>query len=250
MRNYLLTILMLLIGFQACCQTLLTGTVSDSTTAEVIPLVNVYIDRTTIGTTTDDDGRFVLVIPRGHSEVVFSFVGYRSHTLRISPSMADTARYDVKLAAAASRLDAVTIDGKADVEWRRLVKTFESAFLGENRTGGVCKILNPEYIDLERVRRNGQRVVMAAASQPIEVDNYALGYKVYYDLHHFAASSSSVRFEGNVFFVAMTPQHDEQAAYWHRNREHVYLGSQRHFFKAVLDGSHTAEGFDLTGRMC
>ncbi len=59
-------------------QTTVTGKVTDAGTKE--PLIGVYVvvKDTMLGATTDFDGNYELVVPRGKNTLVFSYVGYQS----------------------------------------------------------------------------------------------------------------------------------------------------------------------------
>lgn len=54
------------------------GTITDATTGEALPGVNVVIEGTTIGAVTDLNGKFSLQQPAQNSVLVFSFIGYLS----------------------------------------------------------------------------------------------------------------------------------------------------------------------------
>jgi TonB-linked SusC/RagA family outer membrane protein len=53
-----------------------TGTITDKTTGELLPGVNIVVDGTTIGTVSDMDGNYSLEVPDKNSVLVFSFIGY------------------------------------------------------------------------------------------------------------------------------------------------------------------------------
>lgn len=53
-----------------------TGRVTDASTGEPLPTVNVFVPGTTVGTTTDFDGNFELSIPDDAQVLAFSYVGY------------------------------------------------------------------------------------------------------------------------------------------------------------------------------
>ena len=63
-------------------ETKISGIVFDGEFNEPLPFVNVLIDGTTIGTTTDFDGNYNLELLPGKYSIVFSFVGYE--TLKIT----------------------------------------------------------------------------------------------------------------------------------------------------------------------
>jgi TonB-dependent SusC/RagA subfamily outer membrane receptor len=70
--------LVLVTGQWAMAQNTVTGTVTDATTGETIPGVNVVIQGTTTGTFTDIDGLFELEVPSLEDVLEFSFVGYQT----------------------------------------------------------------------------------------------------------------------------------------------------------------------------
>ena len=61
----------------------LTGSVVDASTGESLPTVNVVVQGTTIGTSTDFEGRFELVVPDDAQILVFSYVGYVTQEVEI-----------------------------------------------------------------------------------------------------------------------------------------------------------------------
>ncbi len=73
------TVVSLAMAAGAAAQTTgkIAGTVIDATTGETLPAVNVFIEGTTRGTATDDDGRYVIIGVRpGTYTIVASFIGF------------------------------------------------------------------------------------------------------------------------------------------------------------------------------
>src|SRR5699024_3744249 len=60
-----------------------TGTVTDQTTDEPQPGVNIPVMGTTIGTTTDGEGMYELNVPSLSDTLRFSFIGYSSRVIPI-----------------------------------------------------------------------------------------------------------------------------------------------------------------------
>jgi TonB-linked SusC/RagA family outer membrane protein len=60
---------------------IIRGQVSDENTGEPLPGVNVYIQGTTTGTISGQDGRFELTIEDPNVIIVFSFIGYETRTI-------------------------------------------------------------------------------------------------------------------------------------------------------------------------
>jgi hypothetical protein len=226
-------------------QAFLEGKLVDGITKKPLPFVNVYINNTTVGTTSHLGGEYSLPIPLGESEVIFSFVGYQSHKVKVLVPVAGPVQLDVKLFPSKQELEKVTIKGSADKEWERLMKLFERIFLGESTFSTKCKILNPWCIDLKMTKISNRRVLVATASRPLEIENMALGYKIRYDLQNFMASKEAFIFSGFVHFKEIQTTDSIQAAQWSKNRLDAYHGSSRHMFKSILEGRLEEEGFSL-----
>ncbi len=242
----LFVFLPLLFVGNAFCQKVIYGKVSDAHTREPLPFTNVFVNHTTIGTVADQDGTYVLAIPRGEYDVVCSFVGYQSFKIQTSARGPDSIRMDIKLVPSKEQLDSVVIRGSADKEWEKLVKQFQKVFLGNTAAAANCVIRNGWSIDLKKERASGHQVLTAVASQPLEIENSFLGYKLFYDLQEFSASKKNDRFSGNVYFVEMQPKDSIQAEQWARNRQQAYRGSVRHLFKSILANRTKEEGFTIS----
>ncbi|WP_445748779.1 DUF4139 domain-containing protein [Polaribacter sp.] len=81
-----------------------SGVVSDS--QNVLPGANVIVKGTTIGTTTDFDGKYSLTIPNGARELVFSYLGYQTKEVPINNAITN-----VVLQEDASVLDEIVVVG-------------------------------------------------------------------------------------------------------------------------------------------
>jgi len=77
-----LGLLLTMICHVAWSQQTVRGTVTDEAGAG-IPGVNVIVQNTTTGTTTDVDGKYTLVVSAGDPVLVFSFIGYKSQTISV-----------------------------------------------------------------------------------------------------------------------------------------------------------------------
>jgi TonB-dependent starch-binding outer membrane protein SusC len=64
-------------------QEIVTGRVVDAQTGEALPGVNIVIEGTTTGTTTNVDGEFELNVQGLDETLVFTYIGYETHILNI-----------------------------------------------------------------------------------------------------------------------------------------------------------------------
>jgi TonB-linked SusC/RagA family outer membrane protein len=74
-------LLLLMLPLTALAQSIVTGNVRDNATGEPLPGVNVTVEGTTNGTSTDMDGNFTLSNVSTGSRLVFSFIGYANYAV-------------------------------------------------------------------------------------------------------------------------------------------------------------------------
>jgi len=218
---------------------LLSGKVIDAKTRDPLPFANVYVDKTTIGTTTNSSGEFTLKdAPLGNVEIVCSFVGYIPHQQKVIVAASNNKSLYIELTPNALQLSEVEVKSSRDKTWEKQLKKFENIFLGRTED---CTILNPWVLEFS----NENNQMKAVASLPVEIENRALGYRLFFQLKSFSYSASGYSIFGNVRFVEMTTNNGKEALTWMKNRERAYLGSVRHLMKSILDRKINKEGFVL-----
>ncbi|HZY80683.1 MAG TPA: carboxypeptidase-like regulatory domain-containing protein [Cyclobacteriaceae bacterium] len=221
----------------------ISGRVIDSESLEPLPFANVFINNTTLGTSTSDKGEFTIKdVPVGTPELIFSFIGYQAYQVRVTVKDGEVLRMNIKLIPLKEQLAEVQVKGTRDKAWEKQLKKFEKIFLGSDDLGRQCKILNPAEIDFPKTEGD---VFKAVASAPIDIENRALGYMVHYYLKSFTSDDVSYAIVGNARFEELSPVNAEEASRWVANRKDAYLGSARHLFKALIDDRLTEEGFRL-----
>lgn len=88
------------------------GKVVDRETGEPLPGVSIIIKKTTLGTSTGEDGRYVLnQIPSGKFQVVATVMGYESVVQELEVSTDETHRLDFELKASPIELGGVVVTG-------------------------------------------------------------------------------------------------------------------------------------------
>src|SRR5690606_33380321 len=103
------TLLLILLTLTAGAQHTITGSVADAETREPLPFTNITVQGTTHGTTTDERGRFTLKLPEDASRqgnLIISFVGYRTDTVKFSPGRSN---YTFQLRPDAAALKEVVV---------------------------------------------------------------------------------------------------------------------------------------------
>lgn len=104
---------LLLVMFQlytiasASQQQRVTGKVTDASTGEALPGVNVIIHGTATGVMTDNDGNFQLEVPSADAVLDVSFIGYDTQSITVGTNQ----RIDIALVPALTALNEVVVIG-------------------------------------------------------------------------------------------------------------------------------------------
>lgn len=103
--------LLLLLSLAASAQTLtIRGKILDEGTKETLPFASVLVEGTPNGTMADDDGNFAIAVPADSRTLVFTYIGYVTKKIVVSPETRQPL--EVRLKVDASLLTEVTIKGK------------------------------------------------------------------------------------------------------------------------------------------
>ncbi|MCE7043245.1 DUF5686 and carboxypeptidase-like regulatory domain-containing protein [Dyadobacter sp. CY312] len=91
--------------------TTVKGTITDEKTGETLPYVNIVIPGTTMGTTSDVDGKYSMTLTAPNFKIKFTYVGYLSVEKTIPQGTSQTI--NIKMSVDASMLKEITVKGKA-----------------------------------------------------------------------------------------------------------------------------------------
>jgi len=164
----------------------ITGRVTDASTGEPLPLVNVFLAGTTRGDATDKKGNYVIEnIKPGIYELVASLVGYEMQKMAVRLAGSKDRSIDFSLKPKILEGEEVTVTAEDAKEWRKKLKIFERIFFGITEFAKACKFQNPEVLDFEYARAKGNFQAFAVA--PVVFVNNALGYEVTFFLEKYTA---------------------------------------------------------------
>jgi TonB-linked SusC/RagA family outer membrane protein len=76
-----LLFLLILLPFSVLAQNTVSGQVQDKASGQPIPGVNIKVEGTSNGVSTDFDGKFKLSNIKKGDKIIFSFIGYKNHTV-------------------------------------------------------------------------------------------------------------------------------------------------------------------------
>ena len=254
MKSIILLVVFFVSFFTSAAQEL-KGLVLSEKTNEPIIGASVYFDNTSIGTTTNFDGEFSILLKQPiNAPLVVSFIGFETKIYSIEDF---TVNRIFKLKEDINTLAEVVLDSKD--EWSREFKLrqFRREFLGRSEFAEKCTILNEDALILNFERDTKELV--ASAKAPIIVRNDALDYIIKYDIKDFYITYNmdteanidlekvfitvaSVGYSGTTFFETIDSKKHKRAL---RNRQKAYTGSALHFMRAIANNSLRKEKFKI-----
>ncbi|MFC4221268.1 SusC/RagA family TonB-linked outer membrane protein [Flagellimonas marina] len=133
MKLFLSLVFVLLSSLQMVAQISVSGTVVDAEDGTPLPGVNVIIRGTSVGVSTDFDGKYVIQVPNGDAVLEFSYIGFETQSYTVGGQ----STIDVALAAQAGQLDEVVVVGYGAVKKKDLTGSVVSLGQDEVTLGGA-----------------------------------------------------------------------------------------------------------------
>lgn len=218
-----------------------SGVVRDAKTAEVVPFANVFIANTTKGTTTNEKGEYALTkIPFGTVVISVSMLGYAPARQTIREENVTIKEIDFTLNPNEQELSEVKVSSSRDKTWEKQFQRFSKAILGETPLAKSCTIKDSYLIDFEEIKG----VLKATTTRPIELENLALGYRVFFTLTSFLLSNDEIQYQGYARFEELKPVSEKEQKNWIINKKMAFEGSDRHLFWSLANQKLKAEGYE------
>ena len=231
-----------------CLAQTFSGKIIDKITQLPIETASVYFNNTTIGTTTDDKGKFSIVYTDAvQSTLVISYLGYKKVLISDYRNQNDIT---VELIEANNALDEVYIEFDDGLTRRQKLRIFRKEFLGISKFGKSCKILNEDDLILKYDKKN--KALYASAKVPLTIKNKALQYEIAYDIIDFEVkfryaniktkkfTVNTVTYYGTSFYKNLDGFSSKTTA---KNRLQVYRGSVQHFMRSLYNENLKDEGY-------
>lgn len=147
----LLSSCLLLFAFLANAQATVSGTVKDDT-GQGLPGVNIIVKGTSLGTTSDTEGKYAIAVP-ADGVLLFSFIGYKSQEVPVR----DRTNIDIALGSDVTSLDEVVVVGYGTQK-------------RSNLSGSVAKLSADSYKDQPLVNTSSALQGRVAG---VSVSNYS-----------------------------------------------------------------------------
>lgn len=207
---------------------------------------SVFCQNTTIGTLTKSDGSFHLRLANGGYDLIVSYTGYQTQSIRIGKDHAATDTLRISLKAEDKSLEQAVVTGSFEVAdgWEKYGQFFLDNFIGTTPNASRCVLENKEALHFYFYKKRNKLRVKAASD--LLITNNALGYQIHYQLDSFVYEYNTgiATYTGYPLFEEMqgTP---EQVDAWRQNRFAAYAGSRLHFIRSWYDSTLDDEGFVL-----
>jgi len=219
------------------------GVISDGGTGETLPFANVFFSGTTFGTVSDKDGVFTLKADGpGTYDLIISYTGYKPFKQQVVLNQSGVVEVVAKMEQRSRDISGVTVTADNNRRWKRLLRMFKTIFLGTSTNARACTILNEDILYLDYDENKG--VFEAFASEPLIIENKALGYKITYVLESFKIyyREEFSAFSGYPSFEEMEGSKKDKKK-WSRARNQAYYGSIEHFYRELYRGNTYDAGF-------
>jgi hypothetical protein len=248
MQKWISLCLVFLVAFQSIAQRneyLIAGKVIDQSTSQPLAGASVFCQNTTMGTITNADGEFRMVVPNGGYDLVVSYTGFETFSMRISNDNANQP-VSIELKKQDKTMEQVAVVGSTEVAdgWTKYGKFFMENFIGTTPNAALCTLDNQDALRFFYSKKRNRLKILTKAD--LVITNKALGYKIRYQLDSFVYeyNTNISTFSGYPLFEEMNGTEAEKLA-WTQNREKAYNGSRLHFLRSWYDSTLTDEGFAL-----
>jgi len=222
----------------------LSGQIIDQSTNEPVYYVNVFLANTTIGTTSNAEGHFLIKnIPPGSYTLVVSHISYETITQKVLVHATSKSILNFVLEPTVIEMAPIRIDESRDREWRKNFEMFEKEFLGFSDNAEACEFTNSEVLRLIKEEDTG--TLYGKTIRPLELIHSNFGYRIKIIVRSFRVTDDKITYTVLPVFEEMEPESNDQAAAWEKHRQNAFYGSFRHFFYTLFNHQFRKAGFSL-----
>ncbi len=223
----------------------ISGSVVNELTGTPMAAASVFAQNTTMGTVTDNEGNFKLILPNGGYDLIISFTGYKTENRRITSSD-NNEKIIFKLKEKEKELESVAVIATNEVKdgFAKYGQFFTNEFIGKSANSKQCIIQNPDVLHFFFSKKKNRLKI--TATEPLIVKNNALGYNIKYELdsftHEYKTEVST--YSGYPLFEKMQGDSTKMQQ-WQAARREAYKGSILHFMRSVYNKNITEQEFDM-----
>jgi hypothetical protein len=220
------------------------GTITDATTGKVVGGASVFLSNTSYGDISSNTGAFEINnIRQGKYDLIVSFVGYETYTTTIQiPTSAEPLTIQIKQKF--KELTEVVVRNYLKDGWEQWGSFFLENFIGTSALANECTLKNKEALKFSFSKKDN--VLFVDATEPLIIENKALGYNIKYQLEDF-----TYRFDEKLLLYAGYPLFSEMEGAkskqkrWKEARADVYELSFMRFMQSLYRNKLTEDGYQL-----
>ncbi len=222
----------------------LKGKVSDAATGKAISNASVFLSSTSYGTVSNTNGLFELTgINPGKYDLIVSSIGYETFVETISDK-SNTENIVVTLKQKSDNLKEVVVKSSDPDGWNKWGLFFLDNFIGTSSLARHCTLKNSNAVKFHFSKTKNE--LTAFATEPLIIENNALGYIIKYDLEDFSYNYDTkyLLFEGYPLFQQMQDNERRQKK-WANARKEAYQLSLMCFMRSLFRNKLTEAGYTL-----
>ena len=221
------------------------GRVLERDTGKPLVGVNVFLDGTTRGTTTDTLGYFTIKnLKYGFYDIVVSMIGYETKSKRIRLSEKNLKSLKFELKERIYKTSSIVIEDEENTSWQRSYNIFKKLFLGTSVFARDCEVVNKEIIEF----KDSKEYLTGFSNEPIIIINKALGFKINTVLKDFYYDKLREKtwFQLKNFFQELVPRNIDEEIRWNINRKKAYETSMEYFLTWLQNEERDESRFKFT----
>lgn len=244
-KKFLLVILWVSFMQYVQAQRIIAGKIIDFNTKQALSSASVFLANTSAGTNTNSAGEFKLEIAgSGRYNLVVALIGYETYATEVS-LQENINGLKIELKPKVAELEEVIVGNYDKNGWEKWGVFFMEMLIGNTPNALNCKLLNKEAVKFSFSKK--ENILRAYATEPLRIENNALGFDLTYSLTQFEHNYKNRIFfyQGYPLFSEKKAKNNRQYQKWVANRKETYKGSLMHFMRSVFRNKIIEEGFEI-----
>lgn len=244
-KKILLIVLWIAFAQLVQAQRTISGKIIDVNTKQALASASVFLANTSVGTNANSAGEFKLEIAGpGRFNLVVALIGYETYATEVSVQENITG-IKIELKPQVAELAEVVVGNYDKNGWEKWGEFFMEMLIGNTPNALNCKLLNKEAVKFTFSKK--ENILRAFATEPLRIENNALGFDLTYSLTQFEHNYKTRIFyyQGYPLFSEKKPRNNRQYQKWISNRKETYKGSLMHFMRSLFRNKIIEEGFEI-----
>jgi len=223
------------------------GTIKDTENKNPVKFATIYINGTTNGTISNDEGKFRITPGHYPSKLVVSCIGYYRKVLNLEHEGDLGIIYLSRKTEKVAEVTVLGTDNRIDN-----LKQFREGFLGIDRWGKGAAIENEEAIAFTRVNEKIElqnkrskyiSTLIAASKEPLQIDLPLLGYTLYVDVVQTGFNKYTESRLGYYYYKPKEDLSKRKKRTIENNRRSAYYNSSMHFLRSLYNRKLKQHGY-------